>query len=95
LITQYKILEIDSRSELLTARLMKDCNLPVRAQTDAAHVAVAAVYSMEFLLTWNCAHLVNPQFASKIAAACESEGYVCPALCTPEELTKRYEHELG
>jgi len=95
LITPYKILEIDSRSELLTARLMNDCGLPIRAETDAAHVAVAAVNSMKFLLTWNCAHLVNPQFASKIAAACESEGYDCPILCTPEDLTRRYEHELS
>jgi hypothetical protein len=93
LITRYKVLEIDNRSETLAARLMKDCGLPIRAETDAAHVAVAAVHSMKYLLTWNCAHLVNPQFAPKIELACESEGYACPLLCTPEDLTKRYEHE--
>ena len=85
-------LVIDDRSAVLQARLMKHCGLPARASVDAEHVAVAAVHSMEFLLTWNFAHLVNPQFASRIKTVCEAEGFSCPLLWTPEQLLLRYEN---
>jgi hypothetical protein len=85
-------LEIDDRSIALRARLLRDSGLPANASVDAAHVAIAAVHGMQFLLTWNFAHLVNPHFASKIRFLCESEGYLCPLLCTPEQLMEKYEH---
>jgi hypothetical protein len=94
ILTPYAVLISDSRSRQLAKLLMKNCGLPMRAKVDARHVAVAAVHSMNFLLTWNCAHLANEQFASKIALTCRAEGYNCPTLCTPDQLTKRYEHGL-
>ncbi len=60
--------------------------LPARAATDAAHIAVAAVHSMDFLLTWNCAHIANAEISTAIEAACRDRGYACPVICTPEEL---------
>ena len=93
LIRPFPILRPNERSEKLAARLVAACRLPDRVAADAAHVAVAAVHSMQFLLTWNCAHLANPQLAPKMAIACESEGFSCPTLCTPEHLLARYEHE--
>jgi len=95
LIEPYVLLARDSRSEALAERVMRDCALPKRAGTDAAHVAVAAVNSLQFLLTWNCAHLANSEFFPKIAATCEREGYECPVICTPEQLLERYEHDLA
>ena len=79
-------------SERLWERLMEDCGLPRGAAADAEHVALATVHKMDFLLTWNCAHLVNPQITPKIASLCRSEGYSCPALCTPQQLMETYEH---
>jgi hypothetical protein len=95
LIDPYVWLEKDGRSAALTNRLMADCGLPKRAETDAKHVAVATVHSMRFLLTWNCAHLVNPEFSPKIGACCALEGYECPVICTPEQLLMRYEDDLS
>jgi hypothetical protein len=60
--------------------------IPRRAATDAAHVAVATVHGMDFLLTWNCAHLANAVLAKKLARICRSQGYECPYICTPEAL---------
>ena len=94
LINPYVVLTSDGRSKALKECLMADCGLPKRAETDAAHVAVAAVHSIQFLLTWNCAHLANRQFSRRIAAACESVGYECPVICTPVQLLERYEHGL-
>jgi hypothetical protein len=92
LLAPFPALEITERSVALRGRIFRDSGLPARASVDAAHVAIAAVHDMQFLLTWNFAHLVNPHFASKIRSLCESEGYACPLLCTPEELMEKYEH---
>jgi hypothetical protein len=90
-VASYAVLTVTERARDLTRRLMTESGLPEGAATDAGHVAVASVHKMEFLLTWNCAHLVNAQFAPKIASICESEGLLCPVLCTPEQLLARYE----
>ena len=49
-------------------------------------VAVAAVHAMDFLMTWNCAHLANAMIAGQIRRVCDAAGYTCPVICTPEEL---------
>jgi predicted nucleic acid-binding protein len=80
------LLAVDARATALAARLLKDCGLPVRAATDALHLAVAAVHEMDYFLTWNCTHLANAEFIPKVRAVCEAAGSSCPAICTPEEL---------
>jgi hypothetical protein len=41
---------------------------------------------MDFLLTWNCTHINNPHLIRRIEGACADLGFVCPVICTPEEL---------
>ena len=41
---------------------------------------------MHFLLTWNCTHIANAEMAVAIEKACQTQGFVCPVICTPEEL---------
>ena len=74
--------EVASLAELLIARSV----IPPRAATDAAHIAVAAVHAMDFLMTWNCSHLANAMIATQIRQVCDAAGYKCPVICTPEEL---------
>jgi hypothetical protein len=88
----FPILESDDDSRSLSLRILEKANLPGRASVDAEHVAIAAMHGMDILLTWNCAHLVNPQVAPTIEMVCRSEGYVCPTLCTPQQLMEKYEH---
>jgi hypothetical protein len=87
-----KELKANNRTESLYKTILTTSGLPKRASTDAAHVAVAAVHKMQYLLTWNCAHLANPYFASRIKNLCAAEGCTCPTLCTPEQLLESYEH---
>jgi len=70
----------------LARRLMHGDTLPPNARLDAAHVAVAAVNGMDFLLTWNLRHLANAALRGKIETACRDAGTVPPMICTPEEL---------
>ncbi|MCG6533425.1 MAG: hypothetical protein L7F78_01765 [Syntrophales bacterium LBB04] len=41
---------------------------------------------MEVIITWNFTHLNNPFTRKKVRKIVESEGYICPEICSPEEL---------
>jgi hypothetical protein len=41
---------------------------------------------MDFLLTWNCAHIANAELLRALSAAAAEAGHVLPVICTPDEL---------
>ena len=79
-------LEITPDAEALADAIMASGVLPPQVARDAAHVAVAAVHAVDYLLTWNCKHLANVQISRRIALVCEKAGHRMPIICTPEEL---------
>jgi predicted nucleic acid-binding protein len=80
------LLDMTDAAITLAAALVSGQALPAQAAQDALHVAVACVHGMEYLLTWNCAHLANARLRSRIEQICREAGYVPPIICTPEEL---------
>ena len=66
--------------------LVEEGPLPPKAALDALHIAVAVSAGIEYLLTWNFAHLANATIRSQIERKCRSKGYEPPIICTPEEL---------
>lgn len=80
------LLDITSEVEALAAALLASRVIPQKAATDAAHIAIATVHGLDFLMTWNCAHIANANIARKLANICRQYGYECPVICTPEEL---------
>lgn len=79
---------LDLRGEVfsLASALVTALALPPKAATDAAHIAIAAVHEVHFLLTWNCAHIANAEMAEAIRRICRDNGFEPPVICTPEEL---------
>lgn len=80
------LLDISLQAGQLAGELMNAGAMPESAKADALHVAVSAVASMDYLLTWNCAHINNAERADVIESTCRRFGYDCPRLCSPEEL---------
>jgi hypothetical protein len=78
--------------ELAKTLIMRDA-LPAKAQDDAMHVAIAAIYGCDYLLTWNCRHIDNAENKPLVRLICNDEGYICPEICTPEELMEDDENE--
>jgi predicted nucleic acid-binding protein len=60
--------------------------VPAKAAEDALHIAVATVNGVDYLLTWNCRHIANPEMQRGIAEHLEQIGMFLPFICTPEEL---------
>jgi hypothetical protein len=81
-----RVLPYPKEAEDLTRALLASRLIPAKAETDAAHVATAAVYGMDFLLTWNCRHIANAAIVEKLRDICEREGFNAPVICTPHEL---------
>jgi hypothetical protein len=66
--------------------LLRATGLPMKALADMAHVAIATVHGMQFLLTWNCKHIANAVVLRMVAKICREHGFEPPVICTPEEL---------
>jgi len=79
------ILDLNYEAEALAEKLLREL-LPPNAADDAAHIAIAAAHSMDFLLTWNCKHINNRYTIRRIEKCCSQLGMVCPVIATPAEL---------
>ena len=82
----FPLLDITPEVGMIAADILDLKVIPRRAVTDAAHIAVATVHRIDFLMTWNCVHLANAVIIKEVAKVCRRNGFECPAICTPEEL---------
>lgn len=60
--------------------------LPPAARLDAVHLAYAVAYELDYLLTWNCAHLASGSMVQRLRATNVRLGRVTPIILTPEAL---------
>jgi hypothetical protein len=77
---------ITEEAQSLAADLVAAKAIPANSVEDALHIAIAATQGTDFLLTWNFKHINNAETKLQIAKVVEASGYVCPILCSPEEL---------
>ena len=80
------LLDVTPEAAELAARLIERVPLPSQASVDATHVAVAACHRVDFVMTWNVAHIANAVLRRRVEAVCRAAGYDAPILCTPDEL---------
>ena len=85
-------LDTSEDSASLTRRLLALGAFPPTAAPDAAHVGIAAINRVDYLLTWNLRHLAGAAARSRIERACRKAGYEPPIICTPNELMEGYDH---
>ena len=82
------VLSIESDVYALSGHLISEGPLPKKAEIDALHIALASKHNMDYLLTWNCAHIANAAIRHEVEAICRAHGFEPSVLCTPEELMK-------
>ncbi|MBD2773071.1 PIN domain-containing protein [Iningainema tapete] len=80
------LLELTEEALELSQAFLSQSNLPPKAANDALHMALATVYGLDYLLTWNCKHMANAQIQRKLSQISSALGYVLPIICTPYEL---------
>jgi predicted nucleic acid-binding protein len=85
-IKPFRMLDIDEDVRLLAGKIVAGKGIPREYPEDALHIAVAAINEIAVVVTWNFAHLSNPFTRMMVRQIVENEEYVCPEICSPEEI---------
>jgi hypothetical protein len=86
------LLQVTDTVKELARKVLTSGLLPVTADRDATHIALASAYEMDILLSWNCRHLANAAIQTRLRRLVEAAGFTLPVICTPEELMEN-DHE--
>lgn len=86
LLSTCRLLAATDEALSLAEALVERRAVPEQVAEDAAHIAIATVNGMDYILTWNCKHIANARLQRAIASVCLDLGYELPIICTPEEL---------
>lgn len=85
-ISSLTVLEILPEADVLTHRLLDTGAVPRNSVTDAQHIAIATVHSVEYLVSWNQKHIVNEYKREHINQVCRETGFQPTIVCTPTQL---------
>ena len=80
------ILEITGEVKSIANIYVRHQLMPGRDMADALHIALAVYYRVDFLLTWNCRHLANPNKTRHFQVINGEMGYWSPIITTPDLL---------
>lgn len=80
------VLDVDNAVGALAQEIVNAGAIPEKYPEDAVHVAAATLNGMDYLVTWNLAHINNAGARRRIREVVERRGLVCPEICSPEEL---------
>ena len=86
LLVDIPILALTGETLRLAEALVTEGPIPSKAAGDALHIAVAAAYGCDYLLTWNCRHIANAEIQRAARHVVRRYGFEMPTICTPEEL---------
>lgn len=67
--------------------------MPAGVFGDATHLALATFYKTDYLVTWNCKHLANPNKLDHIVRVNWMLGLATPKIVTPLQLLENDENE--
>ena len=80
------LLQVTDTVKEFARKVLSSGLLPVTADRDAVHIALASAYKMDILLSWNCRHIANAAIQARLRKLADAAGLTLPVICTPEEL---------
>jgi hypothetical protein len=75
-----------SAAERLADEIVQRGLVPANKTADAAHLATAATHNMDFLLTWNHAHMANRDVQQRFEELCARLKWRAPLMMSPESI---------
>lgn len=86
LLGELPLLTVDQAVMEVVATYVRHHLMPRDPAGDALHLALASLHRCDFLATWNCRHLANPNKFDHIRRVNSMLGIHIPVLVTPYEL---------
>lgn len=83
---QLSVMPLHADIGVFVKRLMAEGLVPISEPEDASHIAQATLTGVDYIATWNFAHMVGPQTKYRLVQNIERWGYKSPLLATPEEI---------
>ena len=80
------VLALNENVKNLAENYAAAINLPERVTLDAFHLAIAAWYRVDYVLSWNCKHIASGRVQKLLQSVNSALAVHTPILCTPEEL---------
>ena len=81
-----KILEVTPECLILMERYMERKIFPLKYRDDALHIAIASIYDMDIVISWNMEHMVKLKTRREVKAVNILAGYNEIEICTPLEV---------
>jgi len=85
-ISAFPVLEVVAEVYNLAELYFLRIDIPEKARADAYHIALASWHGIDYLVSWNCTHMVNGRTRMLIEEINSGQGIRTPVICTPEEL---------
>ena len=80
------VLDTSEPVERLAKVILKELSIPEKSKLDGYHLAIAALNSQDYIVSWNFRHMANATVRRIFKTICSDEGIVCPEISTPEEM---------
>ena len=80
------LLDINPAAQSFARELIRTGAVPPTEPEDALHIALATVHQMDYIASWNFAHLVGPAAKFKLQSKIAALGHRPPIIATPEEI---------
>jgi len=80
------VLELNREIQKLAQTYFDSLDIPEKARLDASHLAVAVWHEIDYLVSWNCKHIVSGRVKKMLEKINSRLDIRTPVLCTPEEL---------
>jgi hypothetical protein len=85
------VLEVNDDVRRLTRHYGDALGLSGKAKADIPHFAFAVSYGMDYLVTWNCAHIANGEIIRRLMNVNVKLSRPTPLIVTPEEILESVE----
>lgn len=86
LVADIERIEVDQEAQILAQEYVDKKVFPERYFSDGIHVAVAVVHRIEYLISWNFAHLVKVNTRREVNLINALKGYGSIEIVAPPEL---------
>ncbi|HEV2294263.1 MAG TPA: hypothetical protein VGR35_10425 [Tepidisphaeraceae bacterium] len=84
MIEEVPVLELTPAAMEFARVLVIEKVMPAPELGDAAHVAIATLAGIEYMVSWNVRHLANIKKVAHLNRVCAAHGHTPPRIVTPE-----------
>jgi hypothetical protein len=88
MVRRLKYLPITRPANELFQAILEAGVVPASKPRDAIQMALSTAHKMDYLLSWNYAHLANPVAQARLEAICHKRQFRAPMLVSPESIPK-------